>query len=106
LARQNGVLAVTCASSSPAITQAALDRITAGWRRVAKASSVIAPAAQSTGLSVVQTVLGQAGRKVACFTGGAWVRRPAWGALRRLRIAGVGRRLAMMAETPISISCR
>jgi hypothetical protein len=100
LARRKGVLAVACASSSPAITQAALARITAGWRSVARASSVIAPAAQVTGLSVVQTVLGQLGRRISCFRGGAWVRRPAWGDLRRLRIAGLGRRLAALADTP------
>jgi len=100
LARRNGVLAAACASSSPAITQAALARITEGWRSVTKASSVVSPAAQSTGLSLVQTVLAQAGQPVSCFTGGAWVRRPAWGGLRRIRIAGLGRRLAVLAETP------
>ena len=100
LARDRGVLAVTGASSTPAITDAALGRMTAGWRRVDRATSTITPGAQKPGLSLTRTVLAQAGQRVRCFEGGDWVRRPAWGGLHWQSIPGLGRRLVALADTP------
>lgn len=100
LARAYGVLAVTAASSTPALSTAALARITVGWREVRRATTVIAPAAQAPGLSVTEAVLAQAGQPVRCFAGGAWTGRRAWIAPRRVSLPGLGRRLAALADTP------
>ncbi len=99
-ARARGVLAVTAASSTPATSAAALARLTHGWREVRRATTVIAPAAQSPGLSVTQAVLAQSGQPVRCFSGGAWTRRRAWMGARRVSLPGLGRRLAALADTP------
>jgi Domain of unknown function (DUF4166)/Semialdehyde dehydrogenase, NAD binding domain len=100
MARARGVLAVTAASSTPALSSAALARLTDGWREVRRATTVIAPAAQSPGLSVAQAMLAQAGQAVRCFTGGAWTTRRAWMGARWVSLPGLGRRLAALADTP------
>jgi hypothetical protein len=100
LARARGVLAVTAASSTPALSIAALAQVTEGWREVRRATTVIAPAAQAPGLSVTEAVLAQAGQPVRCFVGGAWTGRRAWMHPRRVSLPGLGRRLAALADTP------
>jgi hypothetical protein len=100
LAVEQGVLAVTGASSTPALTRAALDDMAAGWRRVDRATSTIVPGAQAPGASLAGTVLSQAGQRVSCFTGGVWTQRPAWSGLHAERIPGLGRRLVTLADTP------
>jgi hypothetical protein len=99
-ARQRGVLAVTAASSTPALSAAALDRLVSGWREVRRATTVIAAAGQSPGLAVTQAVLSQAGQRVRCFSGGAWRLRRAWIAPRRVSLPGLGRRVVALADTP------
>jgi hypothetical protein len=100
LAQSKGVLAVTAASSTPALSMAALARIAEGWREVRRAASVIAAAAQSPGLSASEAILSQAGRRVRCFAGGKWTWRRAWIGARRVSLPGLGRRLAVLADTP------
>jgi saccharopine dehydrogenase-like NADP-dependent oxidoreductase len=68
-----GILAVTGASSTPALSHAALDELTRGWRLVQSASVAISPGARAPrGLSVVQAILSYAGRPVRVFSSGAW----------------------------------
>src|SRR5262249_8368767 len=100
LARRRGVIAVTGASSTPALSDAALTTLTRGWRQVDRALTVIAPGAQRPGLSVVHAALSQAGQPVACFVGGEWTERRGWMGLRRVRLPGLGRRLVALADTP------
>jgi hypothetical protein len=100
LARQRGVVAVTGASSTPAITGAALDRITAGWRRTDRVWAAIVPGAQTPGLSVTRAILSWAGQPMACLIAGQWTRRAGWSGLKRVRLPGVGRRLVSLAATP------
>jgi hypothetical protein len=94
------VLAITSASSTPALSSAALARLTEGWREVRRAMTVIAPAAQSPGVSVTRAMLSQAGQPVRCFSGGAWTTRRAWMGAGWVSLPGLGRRLAALADTP------
>jgi Domain of unknown function (DUF4166)/Semialdehyde dehydrogenase, NAD binding domain len=100
LAKARGVLAITAASSTPALSSAALARLTEGWREVRRATTVVAPAAQSPGLSVTRAMLSQAGQLVRCSSGGAWTTRRAWMGARWVSLPGLGRRLAALADTP------
>jgi hypothetical protein len=99
---QSGVIAVTGASSTPALSNAVLDQLTAGWRRIDHAHIAISPGNHSAprGLSVLQAILSYAGKPVRLFLNGAWTIRPGWGLLIRQPIAGLGTRWLSLCETP------
>lgn len=100
-ARAAGVLAVTGASSTPALSSAALDRLTAGWQAVDAARTAISPGAKAPrGRSVVQAILSYVGRPVRVFQDGVWTSRPGWSSPRRVYIPGLGRRWVSLCETP------
>lgn len=100
-ARAAGVAAITGASSTPALSTAALDALTLGWTHVEAVEVAILPGNRAPrGLAVVRSILGWAGRPVRVFLDGRWVTRPGWGMTRRLRVPGLGTRFASLAETP------
>lgn len=101
-ARGAGVVALSGASSTPALSHAVLDRLTAGWRRVDAVEIAIAPGNRSAprGLSVTRAILSYVGRPVRVFDGGAWTTRPGWGMTRRPDLPGLGRRWLSLVETP------
>lgn len=96
-----GRWAITGASSTPALSTAALDRLTAGWRRIDAVTTAISPGADAPrGPSVVAAIFSWVGRPVRVFEGGAWTRRPGWSGSRRELFPGLGRRWVALAETP------
>lgn len=100
-ARAAGVLAVTGASSTPALSSAALDALTAGWMGIDDITVAISPGARAPrGRSVVQAILSYVGRPVRVFTGGRWTVRPGWSGPRRVHIPRLGDRWASLCETP------
>lgn len=100
-AKAAGVVALTGASSTPALSNAALDALTAGWRRVDEVEIAIAPGNRAPrGLSVVRSILSYAGRPVRVFTGGLWGERPGWGMTVRRAMPGLGARWLSLSETP------
>jgi len=100
-AREAGVLAVTGASSTPALSNAALDAMTEGWREIDTVTAAISPGARAPrGLSVVRAILSYAGRPVRVFAGREWRTEPGWSGLARIDFPGVGPRLASLCETP------
>jgi hypothetical protein len=101
LARANGVVALTGASSTPALSNAALDALTDGWRSVETVRVVIVPGNRAPrGLSVMRAILSYAGRPVRLLQAGTWRSRPGWGLLSRIAVPGLGRRFASLCETP------
>jgi Domain of unknown function (DUF4166) len=101
IASQAGVLAVTGASSTPALSHAALDELTRNWRRLDKVAVVISPGGQSPrGMSVIEAILSYVGRPIRVFRGGQWDQAPGWSGLRRRYMPGLGRRWASICETP------
>ena len=99
-ARAAGVVALTGASSTPALSNAALDHLTWGWQRIDTVEIAIAPGNRAPrGLSVVRAILSYAGHPVRLFTGGAWTTRPGWGMTVRHTIPGIGRRWLGLCET-------
>ena len=100
-ARARGVLAITGASSTPALSNAALDAITKGWLRIDRATVAISPGSRAPwGRSVVRAILSYVGRPVRVWREGAWGEAPGWSGLRRLDFPGLGHRWAALCETP------
>lgn len=93
--------AITGASSTPALSTAALDRLTAGWSRIDAVTTAISPGADAPrGPSVIEAIFSWTGRPVRVFEGGAWTKRPGWSGSRREVFPGLGRRWVALAETP------
>ena len=100
-ARSSGVTLVTGASSIPALSHAALDRLVAGWRRIDSIMVGIFPGNRAPrGLSVVEAILSYAGKPVRQFRDGAWREDMGWGRLRRVDAGPAGMRWASLCETP------
>jgi hypothetical protein len=100
-AKARDVLAVTGASSTPALSQAALDELCRGWKRVDSVEIAIVPGGQAVlGLSVIRAILSYAGRPVSVWRYGRWEGVPGFGLLKRIAIAGLSKRFASLVETP------
>lgn len=100
-ARAAGVVALTGCSSTPALSNAALDRLTAGWREVVSVEAAISPGARAPrGLSVMRAILSWLGRPVRVFEDGEWTTRRGWSGLYRRDFGRAGRRRVSLCETP------
>ena len=100
-ARAAGVVALTGSSSTPALSHAVLDRLTAGWREVVTVEAAISPGARAPrGLSVMQAILSWLGQPVRVFEDGRWRSRRGWSGLHRRDFGRAGRRLVSLCETP------
>ncbi len=100
-AQRNGVAVLSGASSTPALSHAALDRLTDGWRRIDTLRVAISPGNRAPrGLSVVRAILSWAGRPVRVFRDGGWTTAPGWSGSHRIDIPGLGPRLAALCDTP------
>lgn len=100
-AREAGVLAVTAASSTPALSNAAADFIVDQWGAVDDVTVAISPGARAPrGLAVVEAILSYVGQPVRLFHRGAWTTALGWSGTRRVYMPGLGYRLASICETP------
>jgi NAD(P)-dependent dehydrogenase (short-subunit alcohol dehydrogenase family) len=100
-AKVAGVVALTGCSSTPALSNAVLDRLTQGWREVTAVEAAISPGARAPrGLSVMQAILSWLGRPIMVFDGGVWTMRRGWSGLHRRDFGPAGRRRVSLCETP------
>uniref|UniRef100_UPI00333F1C2E DUF4166 domain-containing protein n=1 Tax=Castellaniella defragrans TaxID=75697 RepID=UPI00333F1C2E len=100
-AREADVFAVTAASSTPALSHAALKPLVEGWRQIDDVVVAISPGARAPrGLSVVEAILSYVGRPVRIFSGSTWRTMPGWSGLRVLHMPGLGKRFVSICETP------
>lgn len=87
-ARAAGVVAISGASSVPAISSAALNELTRDMPQIAVVGSVILPGNRAPrGLSVVRAIVAQAGQRLRCWRGGVWRQERGWGDLRLATLA-------------------
>ncbi len=101
LAQKYDVLAVTGASSTPALSHAVLEELVAGWRRIDDVIVAISPGAKAPrGLSVMQAILSYAGQPMRVFDNGQWQQDFGWSGVRRLDMPGLGARWVSLCETP------
>jgi hypothetical protein len=100
-AKAAGVVAVAGMSSTPALSHAVLDDLTAGWRRIDRAEAGISPGNRAPrGLSVITAILAWVGQPVNVFIGGSWTSRRGWSGTVRRSIGELGSRPLALAETP------
>ena len=100
-ARARNVAILSGASSTPALSHAALDRLTQGWRQIDAVRVAICPGNRAPrGVSVVRAVLSYAGQPVRVFRDGGWTTAPGWGLTHRLEIPNLGKRAVSLCETP------
>lgn len=100
-ARETVVVALTGCSSTPALSHAVLDHLTAGWREVVSVEAAISPGARAPrGLSVMQAILSWLGRPVRVFVAGGWTQRRGWSGLYRRDFGRAGWRRVSLCETP------
>ncbi len=101
LARAQGKAAITGASSTPALSHAALDALCANWRRIDHIRVGIAPGNRAPkGRSLVEAMLSRAGAPLRVWEGGAWVMRSGWSHRETIALAGLGPRRFALVETP------
>ncbi len=100
-ARAAGVVALTGASSTPALSHAVLNHLTAAWQRIDSVEAAISPGARAPrGRSVTEAILSWLGRPVRVFEHGGWRVRPGWSGLERCDFGTAGRRWLSLCETP------
>jgi saccharopine dehydrogenase-like NADP-dependent oxidoreductase len=100
-ARTQNVRAITGASSTPALTHAALDQLTKGWRRIDMVRAGISAGNRAPrGLSMIEAILSWTGAPVRVFEGRQWITRAGWSRTFSHALPGIGRRSFALAETP------
>lgn len=101
VAKARGVLAVTGASTTPALTHAVLDDLTRGWTRVDGVEVGISPGGgTSFGLAVIQAILSYVGKPVRVWRHGRWDTAPGWSLNVRRAVGEAGKRWLSLCDTP------
>lgn len=99
--RLAGRLAVSGASTVPALSSAVVDHFAGRFERLREIQIVIAPAQRARrGSATIAGVLSYAGRPFKWLSGGDWANAYGWQELRRTRIEGVGTRWAAACDVP------
>jgi Domain of unknown function (DUF4166) len=100
LAKAKGLAALTGASSSPAISAAAVEALTQNWQRIDTIDIAITPAGRTeVGEAVTAAVLSYAGKPVPVWREGRLQMTSGWASSQRLAVPGLGRRNAAPVET-------
>jgi saccharopine dehydrogenase-like NADP-dependent oxidoreductase len=99
-ARARGLVALAGASSTPALSSAALAAITTGWQRIDAVDIAITPGGKSDiGPAVLKAILSYAGTEIETFDDGQPSRVTAWTDSLRRDIPGLGKRRVAPVET-------
>ena len=100
-ARALGRLAVSGASTLPALSSAVVDDLASRFRRIDEVQIAIAPGQRAPrGRATMSAVLGYCGRPFAWLSDGKWRKAWGWQELARLRFAGFGTRWAAACDVP------
>lgn len=100
-AREAGVAVLSGASSTPALSHAAIDALCAGWTRIDTLRVTISPGnRQPRGRAVVDAILSGVGQKLPLWRDGREVAASGWGGTRRVAMPGMGTRWASWCDTP------
>jgi len=100
-AKAANVRAITGASSTPALTHAALDQLVAGWRQIDTIRAGISAGNRAPrGRSLIEAILSWTGAPMRVFEGGQWTTRRGWDGAMKHTFPQLGRRRFALAETP------
>lgn len=101
IARRANRLAVTGASTLPALSSVVVDALAARFSCLTSIDTVIAPAQSAPrGTATIAGVLGYAGMPHQAWEKGAWRNRHGWQHLRRVDLGPVGRRWSAVCDVP------
>lgn len=100
LARERGLVALAGASSTPALSAAAVAALTQGWTRIDSIDSAITPGGRSeVGQAVVAAILSYAGRPIPIWREGELQATHGWLDGARIAMPGLGLRRVAAVET-------
>jgi len=100
-ARVAGRLAISGASTVPALSSAVIDSLGRRFRELEEVRTVIAPGQRAPrGAATMAAVFSYAGRSFKWLSGGEWREAWGWQELVRVRFAGLGRRWAAACDVP------
>lgn len=100
LARERGLVALAGASSTPALSAAAVSALTQGWRRIDTIEIAITPGGRSeVGRAVIEAILSYAGRPIPIWREGEFQSSDGWLESRRIPMRGLGKRRVAAVET-------
>ncbi len=100
-ARAVAVSVISGASTTPALTHAVLDALTAGWQSVDSVDVAIVPGNKTPkGRAVVEAILSWVGARVRVFREAGWEVRSGWTDPRSVAIEGLRRRRVFVADVP------
>lgn len=101
IARAKELVALTGASSTPALSTAVVEELTKGWQRIDSIEAAITPGgASEVGINVIEAILSYAGRPIPTWKAGNLSQIRGWGTAERWSIPGLGRRWVSPVETP------
>jgi NAD(P)-dependent dehydrogenase (short-subunit alcohol dehydrogenase family) len=96
-----GVAVLSGASSTPALSNAMLRDLTAGWQSIDRIWVSIVPGNRAPrGRSVIDAILSWTGEPVRVFDNGRWQMQPGWSGNRQVSLGSMGNRHSCLAETP------
>ena len=99
--RAQGRLAVSGASTVPALSSAVVDHLSAGWRSITEIDFCIAPAQTAPrGIATIEGILSYCGAPVQVWQDGRWVTRHGWAEPRQVQYARLKPRLASLCDIP------
>lgn len=100
LALEKGLVALAGASSTPALSFAAVEDVTRNWKRIDTVDIAVMPGgAAKVGQAVIGAILHYAGAPIRSFEEARPSEVIGWGSIRRIETPNMGRRLVSPAET-------
>ncbi|HEX2012735.1 MAG TPA: saccharopine dehydrogenase NADP-binding domain-containing protein, partial [Roseateles sp.] len=99
--RACGRVAISGASTVPALSSAVIDALSDGWQRLDQIDICIAPAQTAPrGLATMAAVLSYCGATIQVWQDGRWLARTGWAAPVERRFARLKPRLAALCDIP------
>lgn len=99
--RSQGRIAISGASTVPALSSAVVDALTEGWRAVTDIDFCIAPAQTAPrGVATMAAVLSYCGAPIQVWQGGQWTTQYGWAAPVKIDYARLAPRLGSLCDIP------
>ncbi|HEY0064341.1 MAG TPA: saccharopine dehydrogenase NADP-binding domain-containing protein [Telluria sp.] len=99
--RHAGRIAITGASTVPALSSAVVDHLTAGWKSIADIDFCIAPAQTAPrGVATIAAVLGYCGEAIQVWRNGRWETQYGWESPARVDYKRLRPRIGALCDIP------
>lgn len=99
--REQGCLAITGASTVPALSSAVVDDLSRGWQEIHSIDTCIAPAQTAPrGLATLAAVLDYCGAPIQVWRDGGWITAYGWAAPSRVQFHRLRARIGALCDVP------